>query len=156
MRVLAFATIAAVLMTAPVSAQDCMSKSQARRIYGDAHIYYQRDDDRQKCWYAKGTRTRDTSYFNGSPFRGLMEVFMPPPPVVDDDEEEPRPKAKRTKAKPKKVAKRRYRTRTVASTKSNEEIKRILCGDSCPPSFRNLGNLRELNERRAKELGVQK
>jgi hypothetical protein len=151
---LALATITAVFTAAPASAQDCMSQSQARRAYGsEVHLYY-RVDDGQRCWYAKGAQrarsiARDITVVpNGSPLRDLVSVFVPPPRV---DVEEPRPrlkKAKHTKTKYTKVAKRQ---RTRAVSQSTEEMKQMLCGDTCP-NFRKMGNLRALNERRAREL----
>ena len=152
---LALTTIAAVFTAAPASAQDCMSQSQARRAYGDVHLHYYVDDG-QRCWYAKRAHrarsiSRDITVApNGSPFRELMSVFMPPPPQADV-EEEPRPrvkKVKRAKTKYTKVAKRQ---RTRAVSQGTEEMKQMLCGDTCP-NFRKMGNLRALNERRAREL----
>jgi hypothetical protein len=141
-------TLVAIVTASPASARDCLSQSQARRISGDAHLYY-RVNDGVRCWYAKEAQRAARVDANNSPFRDLVTAFIPVPQADVEEEPAPRPKAKRVKAKYKKIAKR-HRTPT-----NNEDIKYILCGDNCP-NFRKMGNLRKLNDRRAREYGLSK
>ena len=79
-----------------------------------------------------------------------------PAPVVEEDEA-PRSKAKPKTKKKTKLA-RSPSPRVVASSagvKSEEEIRRILCGTDCP-DFTKMGDLRAFNERRAREAEIRK
>jgi len=145
-----------------------MSQSQARRAYGDVHLYY-RVDGGSRCWYAKKRQDRAVAIApTTSRFDWSMLIPRTNAPVVVEEDEAPRPRAKIAKAKrhaPKKtrtasVARVRTPAKLDATAATNAvvprtdvEINRIMCGDSCP-DFASKGDLRAFNEKRRRELFI--
>jgi hypothetical protein len=164
-----FAMLAIVLALLPTSAKadrGCLTLSEARYFWPTDYLKYRSERVENKrtgrqCWYSPsaGWKPLSDEPPRREPIRyeapaervqtgfDLIAMFFRPA-TIEPIEEPAKPK--------KRVAKKEKRTRIAqvrpsVAPRTDAEFRWILCGSDCP-NFNEKGDLREFNERKAKEL----